>query len=83
MDHCLTTYDLVSFRDKIHVPNNSELKNLILREFHVNPYSGHPGYHKTLKMVNKLYYWPNLNREVVEFVARCLDCRQVKKSVSI
>jgi len=28
--------------------------------------------------VNKFYYWPNLKKEVAEFMARCLDCLQVK-----
>ena len=41
VDYCLTTYGLVRFRDRIYVPNNSELKKLILREFHAKPYSGH------------------------------------------
>lgn len=36
--------------------NNSEPKKLILREFHVNSYLDHPGYQKTLTMVNKFYY---------------------------
>ncbi len=35
---------LVRFRDRIYVSNCSELKKLILREFHVKPYSVHLGY---------------------------------------
>lgn len=38
----LTTNGLVIFRDRINVLDNSELKNLTLREFHAKPYSGHP-----------------------------------------
>ena len=53
--------------------DNSELKKVILREFHEKPYSGHPGYQKTLNVVNKFYYWLNLKRYVEKFVARCLD----------
>jgi len=47
---------LVGFRDKIYVPDDSELKKLILREFHVKPYSGHLGNQKMLIVVKKLYY---------------------------
>lgn len=72
-DYCLTTDVLVIFRDIIYVPNKSELKKVISREFHAKPYSGHPGYHKTLTVVKKFYYWTNLKRDVAEFVARCLD----------
>eukprot|EP00253_Pinus_taeda_P025539 PITA_25539 len=73
-DYRVTIDGLVRFRDKIYVSNYSELKKLILREFHTKPYSGHPGYEKTLTVVKKFYYWLNLKKEVEEFVARCLDC---------
>ena len=72
------TYGLVRFRDMIYVSENNKLKKTILWEFHVKPYSGHPRYQKTLKKVKKFSYWPNLKKEVVEFLARCLDCQQVK-----
>ena len=69
---------LVRFQDMIYVSDCSELKKLILREFHVNPYSGQPGYHKPLTAVKKFYYWSNLKKEVAEFMNRCLDCHYVK-----
>ena len=75
MDYCLTTSGLVRFRDKKYVSDNSELKKVILREFHVKPYSSHPGYQKTLTTVKRLYYWSNLKRDVAKFVARCFDCQ--------
>ena len=73
VDYFCTADGLVKFRDKIHVPDNNDLKKVILREFHAKPYSGHPDYYKTLRSVKKFYYWPNLKRDVAEFVARCLD----------
>jgi len=69
---------LVRFRDMIYVPNNSELKKLILREFLVKSYSGHPRYQMSLTMAKNFYHWPNLKKEVAEFVSRCLGCQQVK-----
>ena len=72
------TDGLVRFKDRIYVLNCSKLKNIILREFHANPYSGHPRYQKRLMTMNKFYYWPNLKKEVAEFFAICLDCQQVK-----
>ena len=30
------------FKNRIYVPDDRELKKLILREFHVKSYSGHP-----------------------------------------
>lgn len=59
----------------IYVSDNSELEKLILREFHLKPYLGHPGYQNTLTNVSKFYHWPNMKKEVIKFVARCLDCQ--------
>lgn len=63
------------FRDKIYVLNCSELKKLILRKFHVKPYSSHLRYQKKFTMVKKFYYWLNMKKEVSEFVAICLDVK--------
>ena len=80
MDYYLTTDELVRFKDRIYVPDNNDLKKVILRKFHKKPYSGHPGYQKTFITVKKFYYWPNLKRDVVDFVARCFDCQHVKEN---
>ena len=73
LDYFLTVEGLVRFQDRIYVPDNSELKKVILREFHTKHYSSHPIYQNTLRVVKIYYYWPNLKRDVVEFVARCFD----------
>lgn len=78
MDHFLTTDGLVMFRDKIYVSNNIELTKVTLMEFHAKPYLGHPGYHKTLTTVNIFHFWPNLKRDLVEFVSRCFNYEHVK-----
>jgi len=69
------TDGLVRFRDRIYVPDNSDLKKVILSEFHEKSYSGDSCYQKTLKTMKKLYYWPSFKRDVAEFVARYLDCQ--------
>jgi len=79
VDYCLTADGLVRFRDKIYVSDNSELKKVILREFHAKPYSSHPRYKNTLTAVKRFYYWPKLKRNVAEFVARYFDCQRVKE----
>lgn len=74
MDYHLRADSLVKLRDKIYLKDNSEIKNIILRELHAKPYSSQAGYQKTMITVKKFYYWTNLKKEVSEFVARCLDC---------
>jgi hypothetical protein len=45
---------------------------------HKKPYSGHPGYQKTITTLRKLFYWPNMKGETTGYLARCQDCQQVK-----
>lgn len=61
---------LIRFKNIISVPNNDDLKRFIMKEFHVKPYFSHPGYQKSLTTIKKFYYWPNLKKEVVDFVAK-------------
>ena len=51
---------------------------LILNEIHKTPYSGHPGYQKTITMLRKDYFWPNMKNELAEYIAKCFDYQQVK-----
>ena len=66
------------FKDKMYVPSVPKVKLLILDEIHKTTYSGHPGYPKTIIMLRKEYFWPNMKTEVVDYIARCLECQQVK-----
>jgi len=40
VDYHLTEDGLVRFKERIYVPDNNELKNIIFREFHVKLYLG-------------------------------------------
>ena len=31
-----------------------------------------------ISLLRKEYFWPNMKNEVVEFLARCIECQQVK-----
>ena len=60
------------------VPKDDELKKRILEEAHNSPYSVHPGGDKLYKDLKKTFWWPNMKKDVAEFVARCLTCQKVK-----
>ena len=49
-----------------------------MREYHDVPYAGHLGYHKTLKNLQKTFYWQNITLEVREFILSCPVCQQEK-----
>jgi hypothetical protein len=54
------------------------LKTEILKEMQNVPYAGHPGYQKKNSAVTSQYYWPGMKREIVDFIAKCLECQKVK-----
>jgi len=47
---------LLIYKNRLYIPNSEELKLLILNEMHKKPYSGHPGYQKTITMLRKDFY---------------------------
>ena len=69
---------LLRYRHRIYVPNHPELQRLILEEYHLAPYLGHLGVTKMLSNIKPLYFWKGMKREIIEFVASCLECQRVK-----
>ena len=49
-----------------------------MNEIHKRPYPRHPRYQKMISMIRKDFFWPNIKKEVAEYLARCLECQQVK-----
>ena len=47
-------------------------------EIHQAPYSGHPGYQKTIAIARKQYFWPGMKKDMAEYISRCMKCQQVK-----
>ncbi|XP_017604782.1 uncharacterized protein LOC108451625 [Gossypium arboreum] len=78
LDFGLNSDGVLCFRGRICVPNDSDLRQLILREAHNSPYAMHRGGNKMYHDLSKLYWWPGSKREVTDFIAHCLTCQQVK-----
>lgn len=66
-----------NFRHWIH--SHMERKQL-LREYHDTPLGGHRGYKRTLDALKLNYYWPNMKRDIIEYVSTCISCNQRKTS---
>jgi hypothetical protein len=45
---------------------------------HNMPYAGHPGYQKTMAAVKSHYFWLGMKKDIVEYIARCMECQNVK-----
>jgi hypothetical protein len=72
---------LLMHKNRIYVPSSGELRNLVLKEMHNVPYVGHPGYQKTIAAVRSQFFWPGMKKDVVDYIARCMECQRVKASI--
>ena len=77
-EYKLNNDEILMYRGIIYVPNSQELKIMILKEIHSIPYVGCPGYQKTIAVVKSQYYWPDMKKEIVEYITKCLECQKVK-----
>ena len=60
------------------VPQLTDLREEILKEFHSSRFVVHPGGTKMYQDLRRQYYWSGMKRHVGDFVRRCLTCQQVK-----
>ena len=51
---------------------------MVMDEIHQAPYSGHPGYQKTIAIARKKYFWLGIKKDMAEYISRCMRCQQVK-----
>ncbi|GJP31022.1 hypothetical protein CLOM_g7819 [Closterium sp. NIES-68] len=73
-------YYLRSGTDRIWVPSYRLLRELLIQEVHDSNLSGHFGVDKTLKALQRFYYWPDMVTDVQRYVAACPICQQMKSS---
>jgi hypothetical protein len=69
---------LLTYRSRLYIPDCDDLKRFILDELHKRPYTGHPGYQKMITATRKQFYWPGLKKDIAEYLAKCIECQQVK-----
>ena len=60
------------------VPQSTDLREEILRDFYYSRFAVHPGGTKMYRDLRFQYYWSGKKRHVKDFVRQCLTCQQVK-----
>jgi hypothetical protein len=74
----MTEGGLITYRDRLYIPNCDDLKRFILDELHKRPYTGHLGYQKMITATRKQFYWPGLKKYIAKYLAQYIECQQVK-----
>ncbi|KAD5318190.1 hypothetical protein E3N88_18136 [Mikania micrantha] len=50
----------------------------ILDEAHKTRYLVHPGADKMYQDLRGFYWWPEMKKDITEYIGRCLTCAKVK-----
>jgi hypothetical protein len=69
---------LLMFHGKIYVPKERDLRCRIVEQHHDMHIAGHAGHFKTLKLVSRNYWWPQMSRYIGIYVKHCDLCNQTK-----
>jgi len=62
---------LLQFREKIYIPQSPDLRRQIVALCHDTHIAGHPGRWKTLELVSRNYWWPQISRYIGQYVSTC------------
>ncbi|GKF49340.1 putative reverse transcriptase domain-containing protein, partial [Tanacetum coccineum] len=66
------------YLDRIWVPLKGEVRTLIMDEAHKSKYFVHPGVGKMYYDLRDRYWCPRMEKDIVEYVSKCLSCLKVK-----
>ncbi|QRW22878.1 Transposon Tf2-7 polyprotein [Rhizoctonia solani] len=71
---------LLYYHQCIYVPNEPEIRRLVLESRHDNPSTGHPGQWRTMKLLSCHYYWSGMKQSVAKYIQACDSCIRSKHS---
>ena len=66
------------YRGRVVVPQLTDLREEILKEFHCSRFAVQPGGTKMYRDLRHQYYWSGMKRHFGDFDRRCLTCQQIK-----
>jgi hypothetical protein len=62
----------------IYVPEEDQIRLLVLKNHHDHKLRGHPGINKTIKLIRRTCFWPKMHRDVKQYVNSCEGCQRAK-----
>ena len=70
--------DIIYRKGLIYIPDHEDIKVKILLQAHDSIELGHPGQAKTLEVIQRNFYWPNLRTFINEYIDSCEICQRNK-----
>ena len=69
---------IVLFEERVVVPKEGDLREVIMKEAHNSKLSIHPRSTKMYQDLKQSFWWTRMKRDVARFVSQCDVCRRVK-----
>ena len=69
---------LLMFGGRIYVPEARDLRRRVISQYHDSRLAGHPGRAKTLELISRDYWWPQMSRHVGTYTRSCEECLRNK-----
>ena len=65
---------------RIVVPDDHQLRQQLLHEYHATPVGGHAGSLRTYIRLAQQFYWKGMRKDTAQFVKTCIVCQQAKSA---
>lgn len=69
---------ILRFGERLCIPQNQDIRKLILEEGHKSKMSFHPGATKMYQDLKKIFWWFGMKKDIAEYVQSCLICQKAK-----
>ena len=69
---------ILRYSNRVVVPSDPQLTDLILKEAHSSKFSIHPGSTKMYQDLKSRFWWSRMKRQIARCVAECDICQRVK-----
>ncbi|KAJ0810360.1 putative nucleotidyltransferase, Ribonuclease H [Helianthus annuus] len=74
--------DLLLYHNRLVIPSDPSIRQLLLREFHSSTSGGHSGISRTYHRLSSSFYWPGMRKDVKLYIEACHTCQEMKHSTS-
>ncbi|KAH0614368.1 uncharacterized protein H6S33_000004 [Morchella sextelata] len=75
---CAIKDGLLYYQGLLYIPDDATIKLEIFRTNHDAPPAGHPGRARTLELLSRNYYWPQMQKYVAHYVDHYDACTRIK-----
>ena len=80
MSDCELRQGRVFYRNRMYIPDSSQLRLHLIQQAHSSPSGGHGGKARTFEIISRHYICPGIVQLVRRFVRNCEKCSRSKSS---